>query len=152
MRAYPCNSPQAAGRLLALAMLADDRACPAEFAALQALHAPRTLGLEPQALAQLVQELRDDLMLGEWQGGSLLDRIDERVLAQLMAEVDDPGLQARLLRLAQAAAEADGHLAAGEALVLAAARRHWGQAEAWTAPPVTRAAAARSGGAAERPA
>jgi hypothetical protein len=136
MRAYPCNSPEAAGRLLALTMLADDRACPLEFAVLQALDAPRTLGLDPQALTRLVQDLRDDLMLGDWQGGSLLDRIDERVLAQLMAEVDDPVLQAQLLRLAQAAAEADGQVAAGEALVLGAARRYWGHGQAWSAPPV----------------
>lgn len=125
MRAYLRNSPEASGRLVALAMLADDRACPSEFAALQALDAPALLGLPAPRLAQLVQDLRDDLMLGDWQGGSMLEHIDERLLAQLMAEVDDPALQRQVLRLAQAAAQADGQLAQGEALVLAAARRYW---------------------------
>jgi hypothetical protein len=43
-----------------------------------------------------------------------------------MAEVDAPPLQRKVLQLAAAAASADRHLADGEALVLAAARRHWG--------------------------
>ena len=46
-----------------------------------------------------------------------------------MAEVDEPALQRKVLRLAVAAARADRHLADGEALVLAAARRHWGLGE-----------------------
>jgi hypothetical protein len=43
-----------------------------------------------------------------------------------MAEVDDPALQRKVLRLAVAAVRADRHLADGETLVLAAARRYWG--------------------------
>ena len=42
---------------------------------------------------------------------------------------DEPALQRKVLRLAVAAARADRHLADGEALVLAAARRHWGLGE-----------------------
>lgn len=59
-------------------------------------------------------------------GGSMMASVDDGVLASLLAEVDEPGLQRRVLRLAVAAARADRHLADGEALVLAAARRHWG--------------------------
>ncbi len=47
-----------------------------------------------------------------------------------MAEVTDPVLRGRVLRLAVAVANADRHLAEGEALVLEAARRHWAGAEA----------------------
>ena len=42
-----------------------------------------------------------------------------------MGEISDPALQRKVLRLSLAAARADGHLADGEALVVAAARRHW---------------------------
>ena len=52
--------------------------------------------------------------------------VDESALASLMAEVDDPALQRKVLQLAVAAARADSHLAHAEALVLEAARRHWG--------------------------
>ncbi len=52
--------------------------------------------------------------------------VDDSALASLMAEVDEPALQRKVLRLAVAAARADEHLADGETLVLEAARRHWG--------------------------
>jgi hypothetical protein len=126
MRAYLRNSPQAAGRLVALTLMADDHACASEFAVLHALGAEAALGLAPGAMVGLTQELCEDLMLGAWQGGSMLESIDERSLAQLMAEVDDPALRAQVLRLTHAVVEADGHLADGEALLLAATRRFWG--------------------------
>jgi hypothetical protein len=60
----------------------------------------------------------------------MLASVDQQVLAALMAEVDDPELQRTVLALAVAAARADRHLAEGEALVLDAAVRHWGLADA----------------------
>jgi hypothetical protein len=42
------------------------------------------------------------------------------------AEVDEPALQRKVLRLAVAVAQGDQHLAEGETLVLEAARCHWG--------------------------
>ena len=42
-----------------------------------------------------------------------------------MAEISDPALQRKVLRLALAVARADGHLADGEAWVVEAAQRHW---------------------------
>ena len=56
--------------------------------------------------------------------------MDASALASLMAEVDEPVLQRKVLRLAVAAARADHHLAEGETLVLEAARYHWGIGEA----------------------
>jgi len=44
-----------------------------------------------------------------------------------MAELTDSMLQGKVLRLAVAVAGADRHYAGGEALVLEAAYRHWGQ-------------------------
>jgi hypothetical protein len=125
MRSYPRNSPQAAGRLVALVLLADGHVCRSEFATLEALDAPRALGLPADAIPQIVQDLCEDLLLGAWHGGSMLDSVDEPTLAQLMAEVDDPALRREVLRLAHAAAGADNHLADGEAFVLNAARRFW---------------------------
>ena len=42
-----------------------------------------------------------------------------------MAEISDPALQRKVLRLSLSAARADGHLADGETLVVEAARHHW---------------------------
>ena len=136
MRSYPSNSPEAAARIVALVLIADGHVCRSEFDVFEQLDGPRQLGLEPGSLARVVQTLCEDLLMGDSGGGSLMGGVDDSSLASLMAELDDPALQRQVLRLAVAAARADGHLAEGEALVLAAARQHWGlvaEAEAMAA-------------------
>lgn len=51
--------------------------------------------------------------------------VDPAMLAALLAELDEPAMQAKVLRLASAAAEADQHLADAEALLVAAVCQHW---------------------------
>lgn len=65
--------------------------------------------------------------MGAYGSGSMMCSADDTTLALLLAEVDEPALQAKVLLLSGAAAEADKHLA--EALVVAAARRQWGRAD-----------------------
>jgi len=130
MRTYPCNSPEAAARLVALVLIADGHVCRSELDALDHLEAARELGLQPGAMPGIVQTLCEDLLLGAYASGSLLANVDDDALASLMAEVTDPVLRAKVLRLAAAVANADRHLAEGEVLVLEAARRHWPGAEA----------------------
>ena len=126
MRSYPRNSPEAAARIVALVLIADGHVCRSEFDALNHLEGPRELGLEPDGLPRIVQTLCEDLLMGDNGSGSMLGSVDESTLASLMAEVSEPALQQKVLRLAVAAARADRHLADGEAMVLTAARRHWG--------------------------
>lgn len=125
MRSYPHNSPEAAARIVALVLIADGHVCSAEFDTLKQLGAEHELGLEPQLLPHIVHTLREELMATGQVKGALIDPVDDSTLASLMAEISDPVLQSKVLRLAMAAARADGHLADGEALVLDAARRHW---------------------------
>jgi uncharacterized membrane protein YebE (DUF533 family) len=54
-----------------------------------------------------------------------MGNVDDSALASLMAEISDPALQRKVLRLSLAAARADGHLADGETLVVEAAQHHW---------------------------
>lgn len=130
MRTYPCNSPEAAARLVALVLIADGHVCRSEMDALDHLNVVRELGLQPDAMPGIVQTLCEDLLLGAYVSGSLLANVDDSALTSLMAEVTDPVLQGRVLRLAVAVANADRHFAEGEVLVLEAARRHWPGAEA----------------------
>ena len=51
--------------------------------------------------------------------------VDERTLADLMGEIQDPALRLKLLRLCVELAEADAHVAEGELIVLVAAVEHW---------------------------
>ena len=144
MRSYPHNSPQAAGRIVSLVLIADGHVCRSEFDALKRLDAARQLGLADDELPKIVQALCEDLLMSDPGAHGLTCRVDEATLASLMAEVSDERLQRQVLRLASAAASADTHLAEGEHLVLEAARRHWGLSDAptWlTAQPVASALA-----------
>jgi hypothetical protein len=125
MRSYPHNSPEAAARIVALVLISDGHVCSTEFETLQQLGAERALGLEPRVLPHIVQTLCEELLAGGYETGSLMANVDDSTLASLMAEVSDPALQRTALRLALAAARADGHLADGEDMVVAAARHHW---------------------------
>jgi hypothetical protein len=125
MRTYPRNSPDAAARLVALVLIADGHVCRTELETLERLDIEREIGLTPQAMLRGLHTLCEDLLASSHAGGTMLADIDDAMLASLMAEVDDPRLQHAVLKLACAAAQADGHLADGEAMVLDAARRHW---------------------------
>ena len=130
MRTYTRNSPQAAGRIVALVLLADGNVCRSEIEALSRHPMSAALGLTPEAMGRLLQELCEDMLDGMCATGSMLACLDDATLGALLREVDDPALQRRVLQLARAAASADRHLAEGEHFVLDAVRRHWGVAEA----------------------
>lgn len=130
MRSHPRNSPEAAARIVALVLIADGHVCRSELDALDQLQLERELGLPAGGFAQVVQTLCEDQLLSAYAGGPLAERIGEETLSGFMAEVDDPDLQRRVLRLACAAAVADRHLADAERVVLEAALRHWGRFDA----------------------
>jgi len=99
--------------------------CSSEFDILKQLGAERELGLEPHLLPHIVRTLCEELLASGYEAGSLISNVDDSTLASLMAEISDPVLQRKVLRLSLAAARADGHLADGEALVVEAARHQW---------------------------
>ena len=125
MRSYPHNSPEAAARIVALVLISDGHVCSSEFDILKQLGAERELGLEPQLLPHIVHTLCEELLADGHETGSLMCNVDDSALASLMAEISDPALQRKVLRLSLAAARADGHLADGEIVVVEAARHHW---------------------------
>ena len=125
MRSYPRNSPEAAARIVALVLISDGHVCSSEVDILKQLGAERELGLEPQRLPHILQNLCEELLAGGYATGSLLGHVDDSTLAALMAEISDPALQIKVLRLSLAAARADGHLAEAEASLVEAARLHW---------------------------
>ena len=125
MRSYPLNSPEAAARIVSLVLISDGHVCSSEFDVLKRLGAERELGLEPHLLPHIVHTLCEELLASGYETGSLMSNVDDSTLASLMAEISDPVLQRKVLRLSLAAARADGHLADGETLVVDAARRHW---------------------------
>lgn len=127
MRSYPRNSPQAATRILALAMLADAHQCASETALLERLAVHEQLGLSRHELQAVIHTFCEELLAGSqglcWADISLLD---PALLSQLFDEIDDGELQRKLMNLCIALVDADSQLTEGESRVLLAAMRHWG--------------------------
>lgn len=125
MRHYPRNSPQAAARVVALALLADGDLSPHELAVLDRVHAAEQLGLSREALHGVLHAFCEDLLAGATMDWAEACRIDERTLAELLADIDDPALQRRVLELCIAVVEADAQVGEGESLVIGAAISQW---------------------------
>ena len=132
MRTYPINSPQAAARLLAMALVADGSYSLTEIRALDRIQASRRLGLSSRALKTVLDHFCEDLLAdarGRWTGSA---DMDETLRQQMLDEVRDPALRAQVVDLCQAIIQADGHEADGEAALLDALTRAWRQ------PPAAR--------------
>lgn len=126
MRSYPRNSPQAATRILALAMLADGHQCPSELALLERLQVHDQLGLSRAELHAVVHTFCEDLMaMSSGMCWADLSQVRPAPLRQVLSEVDDPALQSLVLELCISLIAADRHLAHGESVVLAAALLQW---------------------------
>ena len=127
MRPYPHNSPEAASRIVALTMLADGHLSRIELEALQRGSLQHAFELPPAALHGVIQALCEDLLATAHSSRGLSSAIDMATLQVLLTEIDDPELQARVLRTCIDVAEADTHLAEGEAVVLLTVAERWGQ-------------------------
>jgi uncharacterized tellurite resistance protein B-like protein len=126
MRHYPPNSPPAAARVLAMALLADGHYSMVEVQALDRLHAPRRLGLTPEAFKQVLDDFCQDLLTahqGQWTGS--FHRLDPVLRSQLVGEVTDPALQREVQVLCTDIVKADGHLAEGEIQMMDALAGLW---------------------------
>jgi uncharacterized tellurite resistance protein B-like protein len=125
MRTYPHNSPEAAARILALVLIADGHACHSEFEALNQADGVRHLGLVPQKMSTVVQALCEDLRMEGFDGRTVHSHLGDALVSALLAEVDEPRLQAQVLRLAGKVVRADQHVSDGEVEMLEALSRAW---------------------------
>ncbi len=126
MRTYPYNSPQAAARIVALALLADGHLRKAELDTLGRLGADEQLGLRAGEFPVILNGLCDDLLSCVNVSWATACRVDLRTLGCLIAEVDDPGLRVKVLHLCAAVVEADGQVVEGESSMLVALVEQWG--------------------------
>jgi len=126
MRKYVKNSPQAASRIVALTIVADGDVDKAEFALLDELAVHEQLGLARDALHAIIDTFCEDLLSSKQLVWADHCPVDECTLSELMGEIDDPALRRQVLGLCVRLAEVDGHVVAGESVVLVAAVEHWG--------------------------
>ena len=126
MRKYTHNSPQAAARIVALTIFADGDVNNAEYDLLDRLAVHDRLGLDREALHEVLDTFCADLLSDNqlaWAGAC---PVDDYTLDGLMGEIDDPVLRRKVLDLCISIVEADEHIAEGESIVLVAAVEHWG--------------------------
>jgi len=126
MRHYPTNSPQASGRILALALLADGAIDPSELATLSRAGTLPRLGLDIQDFDAVIHALCEDLLVYSHRVDSGHFEIGREALSALLCEIRNPVLQKRLLSTVIDIVNADGALAKGEAMLIACAAECWG--------------------------
>ncbi|MFM0627220.1 TerB family tellurite resistance protein [Paraburkholderia xenovorans] len=110
MRHYQCNSPEAAGRILAACLLTDGHLSLTELEALDRCGMEKRLLLNRHRLLSIVQTLYEDLTRSGYLSWSDVCHVDPTTLAWLAADVQDRRLRRDILELCSEAVMADrGH-------------------------------------------
>ena len=126
MHAYPKKSRQTAARILALTTLADGNISAAEMATLDRLDADKVLGMDRTELHAVMQSYCESLLMVGHLCWADACSADSETLASLLAELQEPDLRLKVLRLCVAVVESDGAPSDAEAKVLRAVAEHWG--------------------------
>lgn len=130
MRTYSCNSPQAAGRIVAIALLADGHLSGDELTALHRARLAERLGLAPGEFGAILQGLCEDLQTNAHLNWNDACKVDSDVMQHVMRELEDPVLRAEVLNLCYVAIYADRHIDDSETALLASLSRAW-QTHPW---------------------
>lgn len=125
MRSYPLNSPQAAARLVGLAVLADGHLRTTELSLLERMNAATRLGLNSDQFTQVFRHLSEDLLTVSYPVWGPACQIDQHALRSVAAEVTDPVLQQTTLELCIAVVRADAHQPDSEENLVNALAEHW---------------------------
>ena len=123
MQSLPVNSPQAAARLVAMALVSDGQYTLSELQALARLDAAQRLGLSTEAFQAVIDRFCQELLQAS--GGVWTGVVDNATRTRLMAEVTDPALQDLIVQQCEALMLADGHLAGGEIALIDALSARW---------------------------
>ena len=126
MRHYPSDSPEAMGRLVALTLMADGAIDSSELRLLDRKDSIRRLGLNHSGFDQLVHDLCDDMLSSAHRTQSGQLELDAPSIDLLLAEIQQPVLQKRVLRIMLDIVNADRKLSGGEAVLVAEAMKFWG--------------------------
>ncbi|WP_439609133.1 TerB family tellurite resistance protein [Hydrogenophaga sp.] len=106
MRSYPNKNPQSAARIITLALLADGSLSKAEFNVLDRLGTHEQLGIQSEELQIAMHTACEDLLSAAHLRRADSCEVDPRMLCELIAEIDDPELRHKMLRLCVAAVKA----------------------------------------------
>lgn len=125
MRRYPPNSPHAAARVVALALLADGIVSRGELGSLSRFEMYQRLGLDNKTMQTVLEDFARDLYefgVSPWDHAGGLHPL---VVQCVLDDVTDPQMRAEIYQICRDVAEADSHLSNGEQAVLQLASSQW---------------------------
>lgn len=125
MHHYRCNSPEAAGRILAACLLADGYLSLAELETLDRHSMKERLSIDRNQLLSLTQTLCEDLTRFGCLNWSEACQVDAATLRLLANDVNDPQLRGHVLHLCHAAVFADRSVCERETSYLQLLRDAW---------------------------
>lgn len=125
MRNYHPNSPEAAARIVALALMADGTVDKSETQLLEHKGVIRRLGLSHEQFDKIFYEFAEDMLIRAHRLSSGALELDAKSIGKLLNEISDPVLQEKILRTMLDIVNADRRLTAGEASLIAQALRNW---------------------------
>lgn len=123
-RHYARNSPHAAARIVALALISNGAVTVAELAALASIRAHEQLGLTRLQWHDVIDELCADLLQAATPSADCY--IGSASIENLLDDVSDVPLQRLVLRLCTAVVNADRQIDEAESVILRAAIDSWG--------------------------
>ena len=125
MRHYQCNSPEAAGRILAACLLSDGHLGITELETLDRCGMETRLLLNRSRLLSIVQTLCEDLTRFGYLSWSDVCQVDPTMIAWLAADVQDRQLRHHIIELCNEAVTADRSFCEREARFLRSLRDAW---------------------------
>ena len=125
MRHYPTNSPEAIGRVVAIAMMADGAVDSSELAALASKDIIKRIGLDADRFDQVFYEYYADLLSTAHRLPNGQLELDGGVIGHLFDEIRDPEMQKLALRAILDIVNADRQLNGREAQLVSQAFKHW---------------------------
>ena len=125
MRNYLNDSPEAAARIVALALMADGTVDRSETQLLERQGIIRRLGLDHEQFDKIFYEFSEDMLSKAHRLASGQLELDALSINKLLEEISAPELQKNILRIMLDVVNADRRLTAGEASLIAQALRKW---------------------------
>jgi uncharacterized tellurite resistance protein B-like protein len=131
MRSYPRNSPEAAARIVVLALLADGHVGFEETALLERQDIAHQLGLTPAQWSDVLRAFCEDLHQTGRPHWASTQVVDTETLHHLLAEIDAPALRLRLMQWCHQIVQADAHVGDNEMHLLRIMAEQWGDERTW---------------------
>lgn len=125
MRHYPSDSPEAMTRVVALALLVDGAIDLSELETLRRNDIVNRLGIDHARFDKVIHEFCDDMLAYVNLKPSGQYELDPQSIGHLLADIEDPKLQKKVLSVMLDIVNADGNLARSETALVAQAIKHW---------------------------